>query len=206
MSEIPKIKISWEEVERVDAAAKPSEMGVATSQVPPGPPPGIKPAGWLWLVGGAAALFLILVVVAVGVSKKKGGDPAPAQTVEAWLARERPQWAGQISGSAEIKAFVENIHPWVTYKRAVISEMHAVTIDGSNIAGRQGENISEVEMLVTFYWEGPVTKDGFTEVRFNYDYQGQQFKGQRFERTNAKINLATVDWFKVGIAIGMLLF
>ena len=205
MSEDQKIKISWEEVQRVDVGTKPLVAAVGAAQVPPAPPPAAKAIGWPWLLGGAGALFLVLVVVAL-VNKGGLGGGGAGQTVEAWIAQERPQWAAEISGSAKIKEFIERIHPLVTYKRAVISAMRAVTIDGSNNAGRRGGNISEVEMLVTFYWEGPVTKDGFTEVRFNYDYQGRQLKARHFERSNAAINLETVDWFKVGVVIGTLLF
>ena len=202
MSEDQKIKISWEEVDRVDTGTKPPVVAVGAALTPPA---ATKAVVWPWLLGGVGVLFLVLVVVSLLVKGGLGGRGA-GQTVEAWIGQERPKWSADISGSAKVKEFIEKIHPLVTYKRAVISEMRAVTIDGSNNAGRRGENISEVAMLVTFFWEGPVTKDGFTEVRFNYDYQGRQLKGRRFERSNAAINLETVDWFKVGMVIGTLLF
>ena len=200
MNEHEKIKISWDEVERVGADA-PAPAGTPRSEegLPPLPPPRRRVI-WPWVVGGAGFLLLMLIVLTVTRFERRG------QTVDAWVANERPQWAAEISGSATVKKYIEDIHPMVTYKRAAISEMRAVTVDGSNNAGPRGENISEVEVLVTFYWEGPVTKDGFTEVRFNYDYQGRQLKSQRFEQSNAKINLATVDWFKVGVALGTLLY
>jgi hypothetical protein len=205
VSEDQKITISWEEADRVDTGTKPPVVTVGTAQVPPTPPAATKAMVWPWLLGGAGALFLVVFVVSL-VGKGGLGGGGAGQTVEAWIGQERPKWSADISGSAKVKEFIENIHPLVTYKRAGIAAMRAVTIDGSNNAGRRGGNISEVEMLVTFYWEGPVTKDGFTEVRFNYDYQGRQLKARRFERSNAAINLETVDWIKVGAVIGTLLF
>ena len=203
------VEIGWDDVRAVGASPPVGPSGPGPG-LPPSPPPTKAPL-WLWLLGGAGVLLLILIGVAVAPG---GGSDGKAQgpvveirvDVESWVARERPTWAGEISNSPTAKKTIEGIHPLVTYKRAIISEMHATTIDGSNNAGRQGENISVVEILVTFYWEGPVTKDGFTEVRFYYDYQGKQLKGQRFERSNATINLAAVDWFKVGVVLGGLLF
>ena len=196
VNEHEKIKITWNEVDCADGVAQP----------PVGPPrPSVKALLWPLLLGGIAVILLILVGVAV--ARWGGSDgKAPGQTVESWIAQERPKWDGDMSNSSTVKKSIEDIHPLVTYKRAIISEMRATTIDGSNNAGRQGENISDVEILVTFYWEGPVTKDGFTEVRFIYDYQGRQLKGRRFERSNAAINLATVDWFKFGMVLGVILF
>ncbi|MCX6887737.1 MAG: hypothetical protein NTX27_22185 [Verrucomicrobia bacterium] len=202
MSDHPKLKITWEEVRQADAVSPPPvPIQALPGQAPDAPLAMI----WPWLAGGAGVLFLILILVAL-VSKGGVGGGWGGQTVEAWIKQERPQWNVEMSTSANVKEFIESMHPFVTYKRAEISDMRAVTIDGSTNAGRGGENISEVDFLVTFYWEGPVTKDGFTEVRFNYDYRGRQLKTRHFERSNALINLETVDWFKVGVTLGELLF
>jgi len=204
VSEPEKIKISWDEVRSVSGAVQ-APGGPRTEQsVASASGSASKTGHWPWIAAGVGLLFFVLLIAVVAT--RGGSSRGAAQKVETWIAKERPQWAAEISSSPSVKKFIEDIHPLVTYKRAAISEMRAVTVDGSGNAGRRGENISEVEILVTFYWEGPVTKDGFTEVRFNYDYQGRQLKGRRFERSNAAVNLETVDWFKVGMTIGALVF
>jgi hypothetical protein len=200
VNEHEKIKISWDEVKRVDTSVHaPVEQARSEQGLPPSP--ALKDnLNWKWMLGGIVVLFLILTVVVTTYVRTRSGH-----TVESWIAQVRPQWAAEISNSQTVRQYIEGIHPLVTYKRAAISEMRVATVDGLDSVGSRGENISEVEILVTFYWEGPVTKDGFTEVRFNYDYQGHQLKAKHFERSNAAVNLDTVDWFKVGVQLGILL-
>jgi|ERR1035437_2629279 hypothetical protein len=193
MSEDPiKIKITKEEVDKAVLPPMRSAPADSTNRAP-------VPIHYILALGG----FLIVLFGLFFVGSKNSPVSATT-TTEQYIAQTSPKISNELSESAKLKEYVEAIHPLTSFKSARVSEMRVRTVDGSNLVGKLGSNISEVELLVTFYWEGPLTKDGFTEVRFSYDNNGHT-KSFRFERSNAAINLATVDWFKVGFTIGALL-
>lgn len=120
-------------------------------------------------------------------------------TVQEYIQTERAKLEKQLNEKGnEFAKHIENIHLTVTYKGAKVKSITATTVDGSNYAGPNGKNISEVDMVLTAYWEGLVQKDGFTEMRLVWDTQGGVAKAVEYQNSNAIFNAATVDWFKVG--------
>jgi hypothetical protein len=200
MNENEKIKISWDEVVKIGDVKQASPMVVIVEHPSDTTSPTINRAWISWALGSIGILFLIIMTV-IGLRQHRD-----ILTVEGWIKKETVELSNKLSTSSDWKSHIEDIHPFVTYRRLSISQILAKTVDGSNIAGRNGENISELDILITFYWEGPITKDGFTEVRFIYDVKGQALKSTKYERSNAAVNLATVDWFKTGAMLGILLF
>jgi hypothetical protein len=153
--------------------------------------------GW-----GFAALIVVLILIAMFRSGPQRVNSA-TYTVQEYIQDERAKLEKQLNEKGnEFAKHIENIHVTVTYKGAHVKSMTASTIDGSNNAGPNGRNISEVDMVLTAYWEGMVQKDGYTELRLVYDAQGGVIKAVEYQRSNALFNAATVDWFKVGYAVG----
>ena len=167
------------------------------------PPPKVNP--WAVVCGVLGAVVLFAFGLYYYVHKVRPPTP-PEPTIEQWVEQERKKLSAALQTSQDWRNTIESIHPLVTYKGGNVSQFIPRTVDGTRRLGKNASNISEVELLVTFNWEGPLTKDGYTEVRFVYDWQNDKCKLAQFERSNALINLATVDWFKVGFAVGSLLF
>ncbi len=65
--------------------------------------------------------------------------------------------------------------------------------------------MSEITILLLLRWQGPITRDGFTELKVVYNVPGKLVVESKFLRSNAMYNLATVDWFKVGMTLAMVL-
>jgi len=96
---------------------------------------------------------------------------------------------------------VESAHMTVTAKRAYVSSCIVQTVDGSNRVGKNGNNISGINVVITVIWDGWIHKDGFTELQIEYNPQTQA-RSTRFLRSNAVFNWETVDWSSVGYTVG----
>jgi hypothetical protein len=150
----------------------------------------------------AIPVVLVIAALLIGGSYWLSGR----QSVETWERREREVMNREMSNSKQIKEYIEEIHPLVTYTGATVKTMDVTTLDGSSVAGRNGSNISEVVVVVTYYWEGPVQRNGYTDVRYDFDFQAGKLRSAEFLDSNAEINLANINWFGVGYALGALIF
>ena len=104
-----------------------------------------------------------------------------------------------------VRQRIESAHVTVTVKSAKVSSCIVTTIDGTDKAGRNGSNVREVTLDITTYWDGWLHKDGYTEFRIVYDPQSRKAKETKFLKSNAMLNLETVDWYSVGFAFGTFL-
>jgi hypothetical protein len=104
-----------------------------------------------------------------------------------------------------IRKKIEDAHVTVTTKSARVTACTVSTVDGSGRAGRNGSNVSDVDLVITVIWDGWIQKNGYTEFEVLYDNQNKRTKDTRYLRSNAMINLDTVDWFGVGVQVGAFL-
>jgi hypothetical protein len=132
--------------------------------------------------------------------------PPPSESVESYRARtiaDVNRWLA--SNDNWIRKKIEDAHVTVTAKSARVSSCTVRTVDGSSSAGRKGSNVSDVDLVITVFWDGWFQKDGYTEFRILYDNQNHKTKEAKYLKSNAMINLDTVDWFSVGFQIGVFL-
>lgn len=101
-----------------------------------------------------------------------------------------------------IRKRIEDAHMTVTVKSASVTSCNVQTVDGSDHAGLNDRNISEIDVVITLVWDGWIQKDGYTEFEVSYDYQNKTVKETKYLKSNALINMETVDWFSVGYSVG----
>jgi hypothetical protein len=157
---------------------------------------------------GLHVTALIGVAALIGCGGNTGvttTPPSPPPTVEEYARAEVEKIDRQIPTSAELKRQIEATHPGVTYRGGSVRSLRVLTLDGSRSAGHGGSNVSEVTLDLHLAWEGPFTRDGFTEFQIVYNVRAKRVVETKYLRSKAYINLDTVDWFKVGFAIGMML-
>ena len=153
------------------------------------------------VLAACAAIGLITVIGVVLATRPAG------LSTEQWVAKERVSLGQQLSQDPGVRGWIEGIHPLVTFKKATVKSMRPTrTVDGSDKPGTGGRNISEVELVVTYEWSGPITTNGYTDVRHIVDWNAHKIRGTEFLDTNAAINLDDVDWFGLGIVLGEAIF
>jgi len=153
------------------------------------------------VLGVCAAIGLIAVIGIMLATRAAG------LSMEQWVAQERVSLGQQLSQDPGVRGWIESIHPLVTFKKATVKSMRPTrTVDGSDKPGPGGRNISEVELVVTYEWSGPITTDGYTDVRHIVDWSAHKIRGNEFLDTNAAINLDDVDWFGLGMVLGEAIF
>jgi hypothetical protein len=97
-----------------------------------------------------------------------------------------------------IRKKIENAHWTVKSTSARVTACSAYTVDGSDRAGKDYSNISEVDFIVTTFWDGIFQKGGFTEIRMTIDAKSGQVKTCAYAGGNAMFNVDEIDWGKVG--------
>lgn len=151
---------------------------------------------------GVCAAIAIVAVIGVVLATWATG-----LSMEQWIAQERVRLGQQLSQDSGVREWIEGIHPLVTFKKATVKSMRPTrTVDGSDKPGPGGKNVSEVELVVTYEWSGPITTDGYTDVRHIVDWSAHKIRGNEFLDTNAAINLEEVDWFGLGMVLGEAIF
>jgi hypothetical protein len=126
-----------------------------------------------------------------------------SETVEAYRQRVIAQVNQALLDPADpVRQRIESAHVTVTATSARVTSCVVRTVDGGDKAGKNDRNISEVDLVITVFWEGWIQKDGFTELEILYDVQAGRVKETKFLRSNAMVNLETTNWFAVGSAIG----
>ena len=154
---------------------------------------------WLVAACGTAALAMVLVVA---FFLTKPHEP----TLDQWKDAERQHLNAELAKSPKLKPSIEDIHPLVTFTGAALKSIAETTVDGSQPPENGGSNIAEVEFVVTYHWEGPVQKNGYTEVLSVMDKQANRLKTSRCVATSALINLDNIDWFQLGLELAPLFF
>jgi hypothetical protein len=157
-----------------------------------------------------AILVILTIIMAVGGRNTGATSTVPVenanQSLQSYVQSERKEIERELNRLPnDFGKHIENIHLTVTYKQARVKSIEATTVDGSNNAGTNGDNISEINVVITAYWVGKVQQNGFTEIRLVYDPVNKNPKRTEYLNSNALFNSETVDWFKVGWTIGALL-
>jgi hypothetical protein len=101
-----------------------------------------------------------------------------------------------------IRKKIEAAHVTVTAKSARVTHSYVETVDGSSNAGRNGRNVSDINIVITVMWDGLIQKDGYTEFEIVYDSQNKVVKEAKYLRSNALVNIDNIDWFGIGVQIG----
>jgi len=155
-----------------------------------------------------ATAFALLLVGLLAFGTWQFGWQIPGfkrpPTVEEFLQEHRKAFADDLLTNKKWANFVEGLHLTVTCKAATLRSLKATTIDGSDNAGFDGDNISEIDMIVTFQWDGVITKDGYTDVEIVLDYQNGRILRQDVLDSNALINTMNIDWKSLGATLLML--
>jgi hypothetical protein len=152
-------------------------------------------------------------------AKKKSGWPWwLVAFVAAWIVarQSRPQPSNhpvpdlpQLIASELQKGFNENkqrifdsVHPVGTARNVVI---HEVTINAwkHGKATNRAEDVQQFTVRFTVYWEGPVTKDGFTKLNAIYDTEAQRYVSTEILATNGMTNTEAAQ--AIGSVIGQML-
>ena len=84
------------------------------------------------------------------------------------------------------QAMVEKWHLLATAKKVTIHDV--VMIDSAGAATTSGKKMVGCLVRCTFYWEGPVNKDGYTKVAMLFDAEVQRFTAFRVLSTNGILN------------------
>jgi hypothetical protein len=195
-----KIRITADDIARSDASAPvqpaPSEPEISIS------PAIVAPRRLMpWIVGVSGAGILV-IALALAFFFTKTREPS----LDEWKDAERQHLNAELASSPKLKPYIENIHPLVTFTGAAVKSIAVTTVDGTKRTGKGGSNIAEVEFVVTYHWEGPVQKNGYTEVLYVWDMQGNRLKTSRYLDSTAVMNLDNIDWFKLGLELAPSLF
>lgn len=127
--------------------------------------------------------------------------PTPHVPTVAEYARTEIEATNRQLEAGVLAKFTEDMHPGVTYREATLTSLRLTTIDGTNSAGVDGGNVSEVHAVFVVKWRGPVTQDGFTEVSLVYDRPAKVIKETKYLRSHAAINLNAIDWGAAGATL-----
>ena len=195
-------RASTSDPEEINQTSNPSEppriepaVSTQASVIPEPQPPWPKYIPW---GVGVLAIFLILLMIVSGGSGNL--------TIQQYIQRERPKLEKDLNTPGNNFAqYIENIHLTVTYRGATVKSMAVRTIDGSDTVGPDGNNLAEVDMVITAYWDGQLHKNGYTEVRLVYDPQAEQLKKVEQVDSSAWINTEKIDWTQVGYVLGSML-
>lgn len=179
-----RIRITADEVARVDAG--PAQMARPSASVPDPDPiaAALPPRAWI-AAAASAFLALAVAVVLVFVLLRPGGE-----NVDEFARRWQAQHTQELMRSPDVKSFIESTHPLVTFKGVTIDSVDVTTRDGSQSAGVNGGNVSEIDFVVTYFWRGPVQENGQTKVRHLLDFPSKQMKDSRIIETTG---LVTID-------------
>ncbi len=170
-------------------------------------------------VGIVIAVVAVLVIVGIGIAaailsgdERSNGQvgknpppaPPPVRTVDdirQELIAEAESECGK--PSSPLRQRVEQAHQTVTVTSVKVVRCEISTRDGSNSAGDNDSNVSAIEVLLRFYWEGFID-NGYTDLKITHDAVNDRTECV-MDYTTAAINLEDPDfWFDLGLFIGFL--
>ncbi len=130
---------------------------------------------------GFVGLFLIslcLITICFSADPKKERVAINERPIEEALLDET-----QRGLNANKQAFFENIHPIGTAKSVTV---HDVTVVGWKHGKNTNrfEDILQLSIRYTIYWEGPLTTNGYTKVTQIYDNEAQRYVSCEILATN----------------------
>ncbi len=128
-----------------------------------------------------------------------------ATPVDEYIQQLKPWMISHMNAShSEIQQLVERIHgPTITFLDADIIGMTAQTMDGSDRAGKEGNNIAMIDMIVNCRWKGWIQSSGYTQMEFYFDNQRKKLGAPKFLNSNAALNIDTIDWGDVALKLGV---
>lgn len=178
-----KICITNDEVARVDLSS--AQEGAT---IPAAPEPAARRASsarpWIIVAAASSVVLLLLAAVIAFVFVLRGRD-----NVDEFAERWRVQQTEMLTQSPDVKAYIEKLHLLVTYKGARVESVKIATRDGSRNVGSDGSNISEIDMVVTYFWRGPVQDNGHTTVHCLFDFPSKTMKNSEVVETTALLTL-----------------
>lgn len=193
-----KITISEEEA----ANAKPHQPQPSYSpppQQPSTPYPvaqAAKPFNPMWILAGGGGLIALIFLVGIMLVLSGSGlakNQTKADYVSAFVA-DTQKLLNEPQNM--FFKFVEEAHVSVTAKSATVKSCSADTIDGSDLAGQNDENISRVYLCVTVKWDGILHKDGYSDVSIVIDAQQDQIIEAAITDSNAAVNINDPEFWK----------
>jgi len=104
-----------------------------------------------------------------------------AQFRTAFLERDCKDSSGNKVSRAQILA--DSIHPCSTVTNVRIHEV--------------SDSASQVVIRYTLFWEGPITKDGYTKIRSVYDKELERYVDTKIEATSAITSAPTIRPFPI---------
>jgi DNA-directed RNA polymerase subunit RPC12/RpoP len=140
-----------------------------------------------------AALILVAVVILIGIVAEHGSSSSSANQQHISLEEATRQNIQQSYDQIKQQLF-DQFHPVGTAKSVTVHDLTFVWKDGIN-TGRWSD-VKQVIIPFTLYWEGPITKDGFTKISATYDTESQRYISSQVIATNG----ITTD--QAGSAIG----
>jgi hypothetical protein len=199
-----RIRITVDDVARISDVPPPGHASAGVNTPFTGAPNVISSGSKFFspmLVLACIVVGIVLVTLMAALAFSDHGE-----TMESWIQNQRKVYDAELLTSSEPKKMIENIHPFVTFSSANVKFIRATTVDGTQKSGKDGANISELEVVVTYQWEGLVEKNGFTYVQYVFNMQNRKLKSTKYLATNAPVNLDNIDWFKLGYMLAPILF
>ena len=106
---------------------------------------------------------------------------------------------------SKLRKYVEDAHLTVKVSEAHVISCEMTTKDGTDKAGKDGENVQDVTITMRFSWSGLVY-DGTTDLRIVLDAPKKKVLKTEVVRTDALVDLTdTKFWYNVGYLLGAIL-
>ena len=210
-----KITISMDEVNRANPVpgAPPSPFFTPSYEPPEsGEEAGPRRIG-LFIGLGIAAMALLCITIIGGIAFIGGRDGDERGTYSKVWAKERTvadfrkklvnEFDAELAKpNSTLRKRIENAHVTVKVTSTEIVRCDVATVDGTERAGRNDDNIDKVSLLVRFNWKGLVDT-GFTDLRIVHDFQNRRTLKSEIEYTTALVNAEDPEfWWNVGAIIG----
>lgn len=147
-----------------------------------------------------AVLVTAFVLIAIGmvsycVWEKKGGprtaltQKVGQQTVDQFKNSFVKKINTELADpQSNLRKYIENAHLTVTVSKAYVKQCNVTTVDGSNLAGRDGVNVDEIDFEIRFFWDGVIQKDGHTDLKIVFDQRANKVLSAKILDTNALFN------------------
>lgn len=148
-----------------------------------------------------AALILVAVVILIGIVAEHGSSSSSANQQHISLEEATRQNIQQSYDQIKQQLF-DQFHPVGTAKSVTVHDLTFVWKDGIN-TGRWSD-VKQVIIPFTLYWEGPITKDGFTKISATYDTESQRYVSSQVIATNGitKDQAGSAIGQAIGIGLG----
>ena len=118
------------------------------------------------------------------------------KTVEQYRAEIGERINSQLSDSNHAwRKYVEDAHLSVKVVKAYVNRCSVSTIDGSALAGMNDSNISEIDLVIRFFWEGMID-EGHTDLEIVIDKRADKILKAEIIDTTAIVNTADPNFWK----------